>query len=146
MSVALSIHDHVATVTLNRPQAMNAVDLATEAELQRIWAQIEIDPEVRVVVLTGAGDRAFCAGADLKNPSVTGLEYWAAPRTGGFGGTSEVCGALSDLRHRTWRRGELVGVDRLNGVNDRNVGTLALQGGKNFFKLNFGQHLDLAVV
>ena len=67
-------------------------------------------------------------------------------RTGGFGGTSEVCGALSDLRHRTWRRGELVGVDRLNGVNDRNVGTLALQGGKNFFKLNFGQHLDLAVV
>ena len=38
MSVALSIHDHVATVTLNRPQAMNAVDLATEAELQRIWA------------------------------------------------------------------------------------------------------------
>jgi hypothetical protein len=78
--VTLVIDQHVATVTLNRPQALNAVDLATEAELQRIWTQIENDPEVRVVVLTGAGDRAFCAGADLKNPSVTGLEYWAAPR------------------------------------------------------------------
>ena len=39
-----------------------------------------------MVVLTGAGERAFCAGADLKNPSVKGLDYWAAPRPGGFGG------------------------------------------------------------
>lgn len=85
-SVTLEISNHVATVTLNRPQSMNAVDLATEARLQRIWTQIENDPDVRVVVLTGAGERAFCAGADLKNPSVTGLEYWAASRVGGFGG------------------------------------------------------------
>ncbi len=85
-TVTLSIGNHVATVTLNRPAAMNAIDLATEAELQRIWTQIENDPDVRLVVLTGAGERAFCAGADLKNPSVTGLEYWAAPRPGGFGG------------------------------------------------------------
>lgn len=84
--VTLSVAQHVATVTLNRPQSLNAIDLATEAALQRIWTRIENDPEVRVVVLTGAGDRAFCAGADLKNPSTTGLEYWAAPRPGGFGG------------------------------------------------------------
>ena len=63
-----------------------AVDLATEAELQAIWTRIEHNPEVRVVVLTGAGERAFCVGADLKNPATTGLEYWAAPRPGGFGG------------------------------------------------------------
>jgi len=86
MTVTLAVSDHVATVTLDRPQAMNAVDLATEAELQRIWTQIERDRDVRVVVLTGAGERAFCVGADLKNPSVTGLEYWAASRVGGFGG------------------------------------------------------------
>jgi crotonobetainyl-CoA hydratase len=86
MTVELHIANHVATVTLSRPEAMNAVDLATEARLQQIWTQIETDPSVRVVVLTGAGERAFCAGADLKNPSVTGLEYWAAPRLGGFGG------------------------------------------------------------
>ena len=41
---------------------------------------------MRVVVLTGEGERAFCVGADLKNPSTSGLEYWAAPRPGGFGG------------------------------------------------------------
>lgn len=86
MSVQLEIRDHVATVTLARPEALNAVDLATEAELQRIWCAIENDPEVRVVVLTGAGDRAFCTGADLKNPTMSGLEYWAAARPGGFGG------------------------------------------------------------
>jgi len=86
MTVTLAIENHVATVTLDRPQAMNAVDLATEAALQRIWTTIEGDRDVRVVVLTGAGERAFCVGADLKNPSVTGLEYWAASRVGGFGG------------------------------------------------------------
>lgn len=86
MTVTLTIKDHVATVMLDRPHAMNAVDLATEAELQRIWSDIEGNKDVRVVVLTGAGDRAFCVGADLKNPSVTGLEYWAASRVGGFGG------------------------------------------------------------
>ena len=86
MTVSLVVEKHVATVTLSRPEAMNAVDLATEAALQQIWTRIENDPDVRVVVLTGAGDRAFCVGADLKNPSVTGLEYWAASRVGGFGG------------------------------------------------------------
>ena len=86
MTVEYALREHVATVTLSRPEAMNAVDLATEAELQAIWTRIEQNPEVRVVVLTGAGERAFCVGADLKNPSTTGLEYWAAPRPGGFGG------------------------------------------------------------
>ncbi|MGF6922928.1 enoyl-CoA hydratase-related protein [Paraburkholderia sp. 40] len=86
MSVRLVIDQHVATVTLVRPEALNAVDLATEAELQRIWTELEHSRDVRVVVLTGEGERAFCVGADLKNPSTSGLEYWAAPRPGGFGG------------------------------------------------------------
>jgi crotonobetainyl-CoA hydratase len=87
MSVLYEVTDHVARVTLNRPEAMNAVDRATEAELQRIWSAIEADRDVRAVVLTGAGTRAFCAGADVKDSdNVTGLEYWAAPRPGGFGG------------------------------------------------------------
>lgn len=87
MTVQFHVADHVARVTLDRPEAMNAVDRATEAELQRIWAAIEADRRVRAVVLTGAGTRAFCAGADVKDGGgVTGLEYWAAPRPGGFGG------------------------------------------------------------
>ncbi|SAL03506.1 short chain enoyl-CoA hydratase [Caballeronia calidae] len=86
MSVRLVIDQHVATVTLARPEALNAVDLDTEAELQRIWTELEHNRDVRVVVLTGEGDRAFCVGADLKNPAMSGLEYWAAQRPGGFGG------------------------------------------------------------
>jgi len=87
MTVHFEVADHVARVTLDRPEAMNAVDRATEAELQRIWTAIEADRRVRAVVLTGAGTRAFCAGADVKgSEGLTGLEYWAAPRPGGFGG------------------------------------------------------------
>lgn len=88
MSVDFTVRDHVARVTIDRPDRMNAVDLATEAELIRIWEAIEKDRGVRVVVLTGAGDRAFCTGADMKagDSGMSGLEYWAAERPGGFGG------------------------------------------------------------
>ena len=86
MSVDFKLANHVATVTIDRPDVLNAIDLATEAELQRIWTELERNGDVRLVVLTGAGDRAFCVGADLKNPSVKGVDYWAAARPGGFGG------------------------------------------------------------
>jgi enoyl-CoA hydratase/carnithine racemase len=90
MSVRCEIHEHVARVTIDRPEVRNAVDAATESALQGIWARIESDPGVRVVVLTGAGDAAFSAGADMKASSpedaATGLEYWAKERPGGFGG------------------------------------------------------------
>jgi len=86
MPVDFTIANHVARVTIDRPEVMNAIDTATEQELQRIWAAIEADRAVRVVVLTGAGTRAFCAGADMKGGGVSGLEYWAQPRPGGFGG------------------------------------------------------------
>jgi crotonobetainyl-CoA hydratase len=85
--VLFTVQDHVAYVTLDRPDRLNAVDQATEAELVRIWEAIEANREVRVVVLTGAGERAFCTGADMKGGSgSSGLEYWATPRPGGFGG------------------------------------------------------------
>jgi len=87
MSVLFEVANHVATVTIDRPEVMNAVDLPTEAELVRIWTEIEGRDDIRVVVLTGAGERAFCAGADLKNtPNLKGVDYWAAARPGGFGG------------------------------------------------------------
>jgi len=87
MTVLFEVANHVATVTLDRPDVLNAVDMATEAELLRIWDEIEGRDDVRVVVLTATGERAFCAGADLKNTSnLKGVEYWAASRPGGFGG------------------------------------------------------------
>ncbi|MEV4439798.1 enoyl-CoA hydratase/isomerase family protein [Streptomyces sp. NPDC049577] len=54
----------VALVTLNRPDRLNAIDTATAAELPRVWRHIRADDSVRAVVVTGAGDTAFCTGLD----------------------------------------------------------------------------------
>jgi enoyl-CoA hydratase/carnithine racemase len=79
--------DGVARVTIDRADRLNAIDEAAERELIRIWETIERDESVRCVVLTGAGERAFSTGADMKSGGgKTGLEYWAAARPGGFGG------------------------------------------------------------
>ena len=86
MTVRLEIVDHVARVTLDRPERLNAVDDEAARELETIWQGIEKDETVRAVVITGAGDRAFCAGADIKAAGESGLQYWTAPWNGGFGG------------------------------------------------------------
>lgn len=57
--------DGVARLTINRPDRRNALSWAVVSELRDRLDAIRTDPDVRVVVLTGAGDRAFCAGADL---------------------------------------------------------------------------------
>ncbi|MFD7716518.1 enoyl-CoA hydratase/isomerase family protein [Streptomyces sp. NPDC059814] len=54
----------VALLTLDRPERHNAIDLATAAELKAAWRALRYDDEVRVVVVTGAGGRAFCTGID----------------------------------------------------------------------------------
>jgi dehydration protein DpgD len=58
--------DHVAYVTLDRPDVLNAMDLRMHEELASAWDDVEADDDVRVAVLTGAGDRAFCVGQDLR--------------------------------------------------------------------------------
>lgn len=58
--------DGVATVTLNRPDAMNALSHALRVEFVAAMNELAVDPEIRAIVLTGAGDRAFTAGLDLK--------------------------------------------------------------------------------
>ncbi len=55
-----------AVVTLNRPDAMNSLSRALVRELGDVFRALSADPTVRVVILTGAGEKAFCAGADLK--------------------------------------------------------------------------------
>ena len=66
MTVAIEVRDHVATITLDRPDAMNAIDPDMRAALHDVWNRLATDDAIRVAILTGAGDRAFCAGADLK--------------------------------------------------------------------------------
>jgi enoyl-CoA hydratase/carnithine racemase len=57
--------DGVATITLNRPERHNAFDLAMARDLREAWTQIKSDPEVVCVIVTGAGDKAFCTGFDV---------------------------------------------------------------------------------
>ena len=62
----VDLHDHVMTVTINRPEARNAMNMAVLAGLCRAWMRLRDDPDVWVAILTGAGDKAFCSGGDLK--------------------------------------------------------------------------------
>jgi enoyl-CoA hydratase len=57
--------DGIGTVTLNRPDKLNALNSTVYKELYDVFQAVENDPEVRVVILTGAGERAFCAGSDV---------------------------------------------------------------------------------
>ena len=62
----------VAVVTINRPQAMNSLDVPAKEKFGAIWQEIADDPQVRVAILTGAGEKAFCAGSDIKEIARTG--------------------------------------------------------------------------
>jgi enoyl-CoA hydratase/carnithine racemase len=64
--VELERRGAVAILTLNRPERMNALSWATVARLGELGRELRADPSVRVCVLTGSGEKAFCAGADLK--------------------------------------------------------------------------------
>jgi enoyl-CoA hydratase/carnithine racemase len=60
------VSDHVATVTLNRPEAMNSFNQTMCDEFSLVWKTVREDDDVHVVVLRAAGDRAFCTGVDVK--------------------------------------------------------------------------------
>jgi len=64
-AITYTVADHVARITLNRPEARNALNDQLTEELLDAFEQAKGDDAVRVIVLTGAGDKAFCAGADL---------------------------------------------------------------------------------
>jgi len=86
VTIRYAVDGHVGRVTIDRPAVLNALDAEAATALDTIWAQIEADRDIRVVVVTGAGERAFCVGADMKGVGSSGLDYWAEPRPGGFGG------------------------------------------------------------
>lgn len=64
-SVLYELDGGLAVITINRPEAMNALDVATKVALRDTVTAAAEDPEVRAVLLTGAGERAFCVGQDL---------------------------------------------------------------------------------
>lgn len=68
----------IATVTLNRPELMNAMNTAMGEDLLACFRQLNEEPALRAVVFTGAGDRAFCAGGDLKERNDMTDAVWRA--------------------------------------------------------------------
>jgi E-phenylitaconyl-CoA hydratase len=64
--VLYDVSERIATVTLNRPEALNSLDPESLAELNDAFQKANADENVRVVILTGAGEKAFCTGSDLK--------------------------------------------------------------------------------
>src|SRR5436309_15516879 len=66
MAIITTVNGPLLEITIDRPEAMNALDALANAELGRIWQRFRDDSSLRVAILTGAGDKAFCAGADLK--------------------------------------------------------------------------------
>jgi len=83
--VELRVAEGVARITIDRPERMNSLDREAAKELSAHLQAIDSDPSVRVAVLTGAGDRAFCAGADLKADPEPASAYWLRDEDG-FGG------------------------------------------------------------
>jgi E-phenylitaconyl-CoA hydratase len=67
MSIDLDIDHGVATIVLNRPERHNALDQEHYEALSEAWIRVRDDGEIRAAIVTGAGDRAFCAGADIKS-------------------------------------------------------------------------------
>ncbi len=68
----MELEDNIATITINRPERMNAVAGNIHYGIEELLQAFNYDPEVRAVIIQGAGDRAFCAGADLGNMAERG--------------------------------------------------------------------------
>ncbi|HKI83018.1 MAG TPA: enoyl-CoA hydratase-related protein, partial [Candidatus Krumholzibacteria bacterium] len=64
-NLLFTVEEGIATVTINRPKALNALNRETLAELAAVMDELSGDEEVRAIILTGAGEKAFVAGADI---------------------------------------------------------------------------------
>ena len=89
--ILLSVQEGIATVTLNRPDQRNAMNYGMWQDMGRICQDLEQDPSVRVVVVTGAGHEAFSAGADIKEfeeyrDNSTKARKWASAVESAMGG------------------------------------------------------------
>lgn len=71
--ILFDVSDHVATITINRPERLNATDDLARSELGWAWGRVRDDTDIRVAIITGAGDRAFCAGQDIKATAEGGI-------------------------------------------------------------------------
>ena len=94
-TLLVDVREGVASVTLNRPDVRNALSATLIRELEQALAVLEADPEARVIVLAGAGDKAFCAGADLKGMADRGTTLQAREA---FGGLARILESMARMR------------------------------------------------
>lgn len=96
-------NDGLAVLTINRPETLNAIDVPTLLEMERVFGELEKDDDVRVIIFTGAGDRAFIAGGDIADlNSRTGLPHYEE---------------FAETIHRVMRRIECCDKPTISAVN-----------------------------
>ena len=83
MSIDCVVNDHIALITINRPERLNAMDAEHYRALSEAWIRVRDDSDIRVAIITGAGEKSFSTGADLKsfanNPAPLS-EMWLTQR------------------------------------------------------------------
>ena len=94
-TLLVEVRDGIASVILNRPEVRNALNATLIRELEQALEALEADAAARVIVLSGAGDRAFCAGADLKGVGDRGTTLQARES---FGGLARILEAMARMR------------------------------------------------
>jgi len=76
-TIRYDVSDHVATVTLDRPDRLNAFNQTMCDEFERLWDHVRRDDDIHVLVLRAAGDRAFCTGVDVQDGIDTAANVWS---------------------------------------------------------------------
>ncbi len=106
--VLVETADHIAVLTINRPQVLNALDVPTLLDLEAAFERLERDDDVRVIIFTGAGDRAFVAGGDIADlNSRNGLAHYRE---------------FAEIVHRVFRRIEVCDKPTIAAVNGYALG------------------------
>ncbi len=82
MPIDLARHEKTFVITLNRPEAMNSIDPEMYDQLGAAWKEFEADDALHVAIVTGAGERAFCAGRDLVKSAKDASNDWSQARPG----------------------------------------------------------------